>query len=232
VDIANKSSRAYTATAGSAPTGCTLAAVYRDRLCLAAPYTTPQNFFFSRVGTHTDWDYSQTDPAAAFAGNASQAGHIGDPIVALMPASDDIMYIGGDHNLWAIRGDPADGGSIDLISDAIGVLGPNAWTKAPDGTVYFVGTGGLFRISGTGTPEMLSDGKWNDYFRRIDRAANFITLDWDRDHQGLYIFVTPVVSGATTHMFWDSPRPRVLADPVPEYVGADKLTRLRRGRGE
>ncbi len=204
VDVANTTMATYTATAGSAPTGCRLAAIYRDRLILAAPATTPQNFFCSRVGTHTDWDYSQTDPAAAFAGNASTAGHIGEPIISLMPFTDDVMLIGGDHNLWAMRGDPADGGSIDMVSDAIGVLGPYAWTKTPDGSVYFLGTGGLFKMSPTATGlTNVSSGKMNEFFRSIDRQNNYVSLVYDRDNHYLYVFITPTAGGAATHLLFD-----------------------------
>jgi hypothetical protein len=151
------------ATAGSLPTLCTLACVYRDRLVLAAPAATQQNFFMSRVGTHTDFDYSTTDSASAFAGNASTAGRIGEPIVALIPGGDDVLYIGGDHNIWAMNGDPADGGSIDLVTDGVGIAGQNAWCKAPDGAIYFVGTGGLFRMTGTSPPTNLSAGRYTDF---------------------------------------------------------------------
>lgn len=205
LNLLTQSMETYAATAGTAPTLCTLAAVYRGRLVLAAPRDNMQNFFFTRVGTLTDWDYSQTDSAAAFAGNASTAGRIGEPIISLMPFSDDVLLIGGDHNLWAMRGDPADGGSIDMVSDAIGMLGSNAWTKSPDGTVYFVGTGGFFRMSPSGSaPENLSNGKWADFFRQINRGSSYVQMAWDRDREGAYIFVTPVVSGTTTHIWYDS----------------------------
>lgn len=195
----------YSATAGTAPVGCTIAATYRDRLVLAAPVSNPQNFFMSRVGTQTDWDYSQTDPAAAFAGNASTAGRIGEPITALMPFTDDVMLIGGDHNLWRITGDPADGGSIDMVSDSIGVLGQYAWTKDPNGIIYFLGNAGLYRIAPTGQPELLTGSTYNAYFTGLNRTTNYINLRWDPDRQGMYIFVTPIVPGTPgTHLWYDA----------------------------
>lgn len=195
----------YAATAGTAPTLCTLACVYRGRLVLAAPRDNLQNFFFSRVGTLTDWDYTQTDAAAAFAGNASLLGRIGEPIVAMMPFSDDMLCIGGDHNLWAIRGDPAAGGSIDLVSDAIGVIGPNSWCKDPVGVIYFCGTGGLFKMNPAdgGAPTLISYDKYNQFFSSINRGSQYVTMCWDRDNHGCHIFVTPVISGAATHLFYD-----------------------------
>jgi hypothetical protein len=193
------------ATAGALPTLCTLATVWRGRLVLAAPVATPQNFFMSRLGTATDFDYSQTDAAAAFAGNASVAGRIGEPIVSLIPFSDDVLFIGGDHNMWVMRGDPMDGGSIDIVSDAVGMVGPNAWTKSPDGTLYIVGTGGLFKVAPGGTSlENISAGTYNEFFRNINRASNYVMMAWDRDQQGAYVFVSNVNAGGTsTHLWYD-----------------------------
>jgi len=204
LDILTRTIETYVATAGTAPTLCTLACLYRGRLVLAAPRDNLQNFFFSRVGTLTDWDYTQTDAAAAFAGNASLLGRIGEPIVALMPFSDDMLVIGGDHNLHAIRGDPTAGGSIDLLSDAIGVLGQGAWCKDPVGVIYFCGTGGLFRMSpDAGQPELISADKYNQFFSSINRGSHYVNLVWDRDNHGCHIFVTPVISGSATHLWYD-----------------------------
>lgn len=216
LNLATKAMVTYTATAGSAPSDVRLACMYRDRLVLADDQ---QNFYFSRVGTHTDWDYTQTDPAAAFAGNASVSGRIGEPIVALIPFSDDQLLIGGDHNLWCIRGDLADGGSIDLISDAIGVLGQNAWCKSPDGTVYFVGTGGLWKMEPGGVPVNISNQSWNDFFASINRATNYLTMAWDRDRQGMMIFVTPVNTGTATHLWFDGRTLGFFPQQFPDTVG-------------
>lgn len=194
----------YTATAGTAPLNCVLACMWRDRLVLAADRANPQNFFFSRVGTQTDWDYSQVDSAAAFAGNASTAGHIGDPIQALIPFTDDQLLIAGDHNLWMVRGDPADGGSIDLVSDAIGIVGPNSWCKAPDGTVYFVGPGGLYKFPASApTPSLISQDADNEFYSAINRASNYTVMSYDRDRKALYIFVTPTTAATATHRVFD-----------------------------
>lgn len=205
VNLTTRTTSNVVATAGSLPANCTLATVWRGRLVLAAPISAPQNFFMSRLGTATDYDFSQVDAAAAFAGNASVAGRIGEPIIALIPFSDDVLFIMGDHNLWVVRGDPADGGSIDIVSDASGILGANAWTKSPDGTLYFVGTGGLFRVApGGSTPENISAHSYNEFFRSIDRAASYVLMAWDRDQQGAYVFVTTVVSGgSSTHLWYD-----------------------------
>lgn len=205
VTLSTNATTTLTATAGSVPQNCTITTVWRDRLVFAAPPSAPANFFFSRVGTYTDYDYSQTDPAAAFAGNASTAGHIGDPITALMPFNDDVLLIGGDHHLWRVSGDPADGGSIDLVSDAIGVLSNTAWTKDPSGNIYFMGPGGLYKIAAGGSPELMTGTTLNQYFSQINRATSFVNLEWDRDRQGMFIFVTPALSSIQPiHVWYDA----------------------------
>lgn len=207
LDIATQTVTIWSSTAGL-ETATTLgeykiAAVYRGRLVLANTQAAPQNFVCSRVGVPTDFDYSQDDPAAAFAGNAAENGQIGEPITALIPFSDDMMGIGGDHNLWMMRGDPAADGAIDNISDQIGVLGPRAWCRAPSGLVYFVGTGGFYKWDANGKPESVADTKFNQFFADINRAENIVQCIWDRDRRGAFIFVTSIVTGESTHIWYD-----------------------------
>lgn len=204
VDVPNNTMTPYAATAGTAPTNTTVCTVWRGRLVLAHNASFPQNFYMSRVGVPTDWDYSQVDPAAAFAGNASTAGHIGEPITALMPFTDDVLLIGGDSNLWRVNGDPQDGGSIDLVSDAIGVLGPNAWTKDPTGNIWFAGTGGLYKIAPNGQPENMSAKTFNLPFTTLDRTKYYINLVWNRDLQGLNIFFGAIDQSVGTHLWYDA----------------------------
>jgi hypothetical protein len=201
VDMATSAVETYAATEGTAPSNTVACAMWRDRLVLAGP---DQNVYFSRVGVHTDWDYASTEPDAAFTANASTAGHIGDPVVALMPLSDDVLAIAGDHTLHVVRGDPPDGGSIDLVSDAIGILGPRAWCKAPEGTVYFLGTGGLFKWDAGSQPVNISDDKWAKVFTDIDRSVTRVSMAWDRDRVGMYIFLyRHTASVPPRHLWYD-----------------------------
>ena len=154
LDTATGVMAAYAASAGTAPTGCTIAVNWRGRLVLSGADSDPQNIYASRAGTQptptvgaTDWDYSQPDPLAAWAMNLAPSGRVGPPVVALMPLSDDTMLVGGEQSIWKISGDPADGGAIHPVSDTAGVSGPNAWCRGPDGTVYWVGPTGLFKMS-------------------------------------------------------------------------------------
>lgn len=208
LDIATQTVSTISVSAGSASASdlgnFQTAATWRGRLVIGADRDNPQNVWFSKLGDPTDWDFTEDAVGSAFALNASTSGNIGQPVVALMPFNDDILIIGTDNQLWAVRGDPTDGGTVEILSDGIGVVGPRAWTQAPDGSVYFVGTGGLYRMAPTGTvPENISRLKYNQFFADINRGLFDVQLLWDRDQQGMYIFVAPVNEGAATHLWYD-----------------------------
>src|SRR5690606_38454013 len=105
------------ATAGALPPAIAIACIWRARLVASDGL----NVFMSRAGDAGDWDYGQDDAMAAVALNASpSAGRIGQPVVFLYPFRDDSLVIGCDHSLLVLKGDPADGGSLLTISEAIG----------------------------------------------------------------------------------------------------------------
>jgi hypothetical protein len=165
----------------------------------------------SRQNVPTDFDYSQTDTAAAVAGNASNAGAIGDPLNALIPWTDDVLILGGDHSIYKVEGDIAAGGQILLISNAVGTLGANAWAVDPTGNLYFAGSNGIYKLSASmvaaangASLTNLSDPVVRDFFTSINRVNSYVTLTWDRDRNGLHIQVTPANTGAATHMFYDA----------------------------
>lgn len=204
-----------------------LACFWRDRLVLASSVANPQNVIMSRQSNHFDWDYSQLDPAAAFAMNANAAGNkssgaggVGEPLNCLIPFSDDVLFLGGDHNTFAIQGDPAGGGQVVILSDSIGTLGPDCWDADPAGTVYFVGTTGLFRIAKGSTQVVdITQGRIRDFFVQIDRVNDYVCLAWDRDRNGCWIFVTPVITGVTTHLFYDATNDAFFPQQFPTNFG-------------
>lgn len=209
LDIPTAAMVAYAATAGSAPTGTTMACNWRGRLVLAGDPSNPQNFYMSRGGVPTDWDYSQTDPLTAVVGNASTYGQIGEPITSLIPFSDDTMILGCSHSVWMFQGDPADGGTLINISDNMGIVGPRSWCKDTTGNMYFIGTGGLFKLPSTATlysaikPTLMSGENWDAFFRSLNATSDYITMTWDSDTHYLHIFVTPSSGGQGTHLIWD-----------------------------
>ena len=185
---------------------CKIIRLYRGRIAMAGLKSDPHNWFLSAAGDPLDWDYGATPVSAtmAVAGNNTDAGLCPDIITCLAPFSDDLMYIGGDHTLWIMRGDPADGGRIDNISYQTGIAGPDAFTFDPNGVFYFFGNGALWRLQQGGSPDPISSGRLDKTFQAIDLTTHTVELHWDSVRQGLFLFVIPTESGATTHYFWDS----------------------------
>lgn len=182
----------------------TIIAKYRNRIVLAGVKNDPANWFMSAVGDSRNWDYSPptTSATQAVAGNASNAGEVGDRVTALAPLNDDIMLIGGDQSLWQMTGDPADGGSLDVISYQTGIVGPEAWAIDPSGRIYFMGQPGLFRFAGAGEPELLSRGRLDRTFRSFDLSNSRVLLQWDRQRDGLWILVASETTDEAPEQYW------------------------------
>ena len=223
IDLASRSVVPFAETAGVAPADCRAACSWRGRLVLAGDGANPQNFYMSAAGDALNWDYGAGGPATAVAGNAAAGGvgRIGEPIQALIPFQDDQLVIGCDRSTYVVRGDLADGGSIDFLSTAVGVAGPTAWTRDPSGNVYFVGTGGFYRIDAGGgaVGESLARGKLDSFFKAIDFGNHYVTCVWDSDRQGCWIFVTRVNTGQSDHLWYDARTEGFFPQRFPDAQG-------------
>lgn len=184
-----------TASTGIVPTYCALTANWRGRLILTQDEFNPQNVYASRLGVPNDFDYSQPDPASAWAANFSESGQIGEPITAFIPFNDDLAVVSCINSVWLIEGDPSDGGSFVKLSDAMGIVGPRAWCTDAAHTLYFVGTSGLYSLrpfwAQYQPPTNLTDKNWQQFFQSIDRNNNSVTLLYDELNQYVYIFIAP-----------------------------------------
>jgi len=175
------------ATAGSVPTTYAGVVVHRNRLIAYGP---DHQWAASKVDDYGNWDYADKTSARAHRHtdiiyNAS--GSAADPILTAIPWTNDLLVYAGDHSLWALRGDLAMGGRVDLLSNGIGILGPSAWTIDPQGSLWIVGTGGIYRGSG-GSFQPMNVGHYSAYFQSINRSTNTTSCAWDRDRNGLWIF--------------------------------------------
>lgn len=192
---------------GQVPQGCKILAVYRTRVVLAGQEDNPQNIYMSRAGNARDFDYGQDDAQAAVALNASStAGQVGQPVTALIPFRDDSMLIGCDHGLFLMDGDPADGGSITTVSEAVGVLGKDAWCQDPAGNIYFIGTGGLWMMQAIpgSQPKNLTRSSEATFFTSLNRSTHYLMMCWDRDREGCWVFVTVKATGQSLHYWYDA----------------------------
>jgi hypothetical protein len=184
-----------------------LICTWRGRTVLSGLFFDPQDWFMSRVGDPTDFDYGpeSVDPTQAIAGENAPQGLVGDIVTNLIPYNDDVLIFGGDHTIYMLQGDPMLGGQIGLLSDAIGMAWGQAWCRDPYGTVYFVSNRmGIYSLQpGTGQITRMSQ-QIEQFIQDIDTGQTCIRLIWDDRFQGLHVFLTPVAGPApATHLFWE-----------------------------
>lgn len=176
------------ASKGDAPTGVTVATIYRARLFAAKG----SDWFCSRLGDTADWDYGAdiADVARACAGNVALAGRKGDAITAFMPVNDSYLYIATARSLWCISGDPCNG-SLSCVSTEVGVSGAAAWCFTGS-RLYFLSDKGLFGVVPGEHPFLLSSA----IPRLRGYSGSFMCHDPETD--ALHVFTDVPATGNTT----------------------------------
>ena len=184
-----------------------LIATYRGRTVLSGLEGDNHNWFMSAVNDPADWEYSPTTTTAsqAVAGNNSRLGKIGDMVTCLIAYSDDRLIIGGDSTIWIMSDDPMDGGRLDLLTDAIGMMWGAPWAKDPAGTIYFVSNGtGIYMMPPNGQPQRISY-QIDEMIAAINSGTKLVRLLWNDRHQGLHVFITTTAEATVTdtHYYWE-----------------------------
>ncbi len=220
----------WTATAGNLPVDsdgnfARLICTWRGRTVLSGLVKDSQNIFMSAVSDPTDWEYEDPDPDEedAVALNLSPLGLIGEPVMALIPVSDDVLVVGCTNSVYAIRGDPRNGGSIDRITDKVGMVWGQPYAKAADGTLFFFSNRtGVMRMNPTSLgPPVKVSGPIDQYLVDLDTGKNHVRMEWDDRFQTLHMFVTDLREPtATTHFAYE-------VGPEENRIGAWWLDRFK-----
>jgi hypothetical protein len=218
---------AWTPTSGSLPTddysnGCPYIALYRGRIVLWGLYGSPQNWYMSTVGDPLNWNYAPevSNEIQAVAGNNSVAGLLGDALIACIPYSDDLMLMGGDHTMWVMRGDPAAGGVIDLISEKTGIRSPDAFCLDPGGTIYFVGTDGVYAFNSDSITS-ITDTTLRGIFEGIDYTKYWPIMEWSYFERGCYVSLVPIDASTDDYItyFYHPETQSWWQDIYPDNIG-------------
>lgn len=201
--------RVLEATEGEVPTNCPCIARYRGRLVLAGAYDDPHEWFMSRVGDPTDWDYAVEEPdeGAAVNGASSPIAYkVGEAITALVATNDECMIFACPTSLHILRGDPRAGGTMNLVSDEIGMVSHGAWCQTPEGAIIFLSHDGLYMLYGgcsTQGPESLSRERVPEDLLNVDRNEVIVNMAYDVFSRGVHIYLTPHDGSSTTHWYFD-----------------------------
>lgn len=178
------------ATKGTVPQGQPIVAVYRDRAILGGA---DHVWYASRQGFIDDWHFGADmgDLGRAVASSLERAGHIGEPITAIIPHGDSILTLATANSLWALHGDPADGKLMRLSSE-IGVITHNAWASATEGVqTLFLSHDGLYLLTPGEHPVRFSAERVPDVLQDADISACTVTMAYDANERGYHLFITP-----------------------------------------
>lgn len=192
---------------GFVPAGCPLVCRYRDRLVWAGDPNNPHIWYMSRQGTPGDYNYGADvdDGQRAVGGASAPAGTVGEPIKALIPYQDDYLIFGLENSLWVMRGDPALGGSLDCISQNVGVVGAKSWCHGPNGEVIFLSRDGVYSVVGNAVQSISRERLPRDLIN-LDSNTYTILLAYDAVNRGVNILITTNSTNVRTQWWfdWDS----------------------------
>lgn len=199
IDPKTPSATELTATAGTAPLNPYVLQIYLDRLFAISN----NQWYCTRQGDYTDWDTTATDVGRAVNGQNSDAGRIAEAIRAAVAFSDDTMIFGSQNTLYALRGDPADGGMIDVLSKNYGIIDRFAVCFGPEGELYGLSRNGLFWLapSGGSRPQILSERVLPEELQNIDTASLEVSIGYDGVENGVHVYLTPRINTEAVHWF-------------------------------
>lgn len=194
-------------TKGTLPTNVSLICQWRGRIVLAgdSDVGSEQVWYMSRQDNPWDWDFgaSVDDTGRAVAGTSANQDVMGAPITALIPFSLDYLILATLDSMRYFAGDPAAGGSLLTLSESIGCIGGQAWCITPSNEVVFMARSGLYVTSPGVAPVPLSNKPLPRELQNISAATYQVQMAFDTWDRGIYLFLTPIAGGTTTHWFID-----------------------------
>lgn len=222
-DFRRKTISAWAATTGTLPgsvgaRAATIIAKYRNRVLLSGLVSEPSNIFASALADPFDWSYG-TSAADAWIASTGNLGAVPDTVTCLAPHSDDLCFVGGTKTLSLIRGDPNLDGVLDNVSSDVGVVGRFAWCRDDEGAMYFVGSQGLYRITGDSGVTMLSRNRLDNFFNSIDYSTVEVSLTWDSLRQGIWIVALNETASNLPAYFWDKRTDSFWPDEYASLMG-------------
>jgi len=189
--------RAWVADGDDAPDSGTADCYYRGRLLRVEDNA----ILVSKQGDTTDWDYGgdSSNTGRATIIQLSEAGEIGDDVVALVPHKDSFLLGFTAAETWVLTGDPTSG-TLRNVSREVGVIAARAWCKNHD-TIYFLSSQGLYSVGADGSGlKPISEDKIPEELTGV--SDDDCVLDYNHADRGVYIHL----SEADVSWFYDTAR--------------------------
>lgn len=185
---------------------CTIVTVGFDRLIWSGNSSYPHGWWMSRVGEPLDHEYDldATDVTQAVNGTTLDGGNIGEKITCVHQHNRECVLFGATDSLHIMRGDPMQGGRLEILSHTIGPLGQFALCKTADEQTVFHSRNGIYYMeAGCGAaPQKLSKQKLPDDLMGIDTTTYDSFLEYDSRFDFVHIYVTERTAASTNRQAW------------------------------
>lgn len=193
------------ASAGTMPLKAYLGCLYNGRAVLSGDPTAPNQWYMSRQTNIYDWQYASTDDQAAVKGGSSDLGELGDIVRCLAPYKDDYLIFGCASSVWAMFGDPRQGGAIREVSLTTGIFGARSFCWDNMNNFYFWGNNGLYKTTIPGVPQCVSQFKLPRIVKTeaASPITHRITLLYDNDRHGILVAITVLATGSNSNYWYD-----------------------------
>ena len=193
-------------TYGEIPDRLYLAAMYLGRLYTAGDPVYPHQWYATRQGNTWDWLFNVNDVQSACTGGDVAIGVIQDMIRALVPSGIDYLLFGCANSIYAMVGDPTQGGAMQKVSTDVGMFGAQSWCFDDNNQLYFYGTGGIYRVRRdlTGVelmtqyvlPKIIKD-------EAADPSTHRITMAYDFERHGLAISIVNLTTRVNSSYWYE-----------------------------
>jgi len=183
-------------SAGSFPDGgSNVMCLYNGRIFMNDMYH-PNQWYCTRQGDPLDLDTSQDDIGAPTSSQVANAGKVGDSITAFIPYKDHYLIFGCASEIWILRGDPAQGGTLSNLTYEDGLFSPDSWTWDNEGNLYFVGLNGFYKLPiGAGTENVgaknITENIYPSLFKTIkpNRRTDRALVEFDKERNGINVSI-------------------------------------------
>ncbi len=208
IDLVNRTTTPWTATGGSLPgytaagtTDAQVVVFWGTRAVLTRSQSNPNGLYFSAIDDPDDHDTGSRIYGAAFARNMAE------PVVALMPISDQQLLVCCERSAYMILGDPGLGSSETVpVLGATGASGPMAVLpfQSPGGP-FVHSPEGVYLVRGN-TALNITKNVLTQYaeIAREDLGTYTVSAVRDPSAARIHVFITPTATTtAGTHLVYE-----------------------------
>lgn len=210
-------------SSGEMPAKAYLGCLYRGCAIISGNPNYPYQWYKSRNVNLHDFAYASNDALSPVAGGTGKAGQLGDIIRALIPYQDEYLLFGCANSIWALRGDPADGGSLTPLNETVGIFGAQSWCFDGEMNLYFTSKVGVHKIPyGFGPIDNLSQFVLPSLAgdAELDPTVHRVSMEYDREREGILIIITTITSGSNLAYWFDLKTQGFYPEDYPDVCGA------------